>query len=245
MKNRNYKKLIRKIHRYLGIFIGIQVLLWTVSGIFFSWTNINEIRGDHLREDRDSIKPLKGEISTAEIQNKILETDPKSTIKSVRIVNVMDANYFEVIYENTEKKNSTILLNTETGNKRKPLSQKEAEQTATSALVKKTNVKQTVYLTENDIGLHHEYREKPLPAWAVTFDHSENLTVYVSADNGQVQSFRTRSWRIFDFLWMLHTMDFAGRDNFNNWLLRAISVGSLLMIISGFFYFLMTARKPW
>ena len=39
---------IRKAHRYLGLFLGIQFLLWTISGLYFSWTNIDEIRGEHL-----------------------------------------------------------------------------------------------------------------------------------------------------------------------------------------------------
>ena len=40
---------IRKIHRYLGLFLGIQFLLWTISGLYFSWTDIDEIHGDHFK----------------------------------------------------------------------------------------------------------------------------------------------------------------------------------------------------
>ena len=29
-------KRIRKVHRYLGLFIGIQFLMWTLSGLYFS-----------------------------------------------------------------------------------------------------------------------------------------------------------------------------------------------------------------
>ena len=39
---------IRKTHRYLGIFIGIQFLMWTISGMYFSWTDIDEIHGDQF-----------------------------------------------------------------------------------------------------------------------------------------------------------------------------------------------------
>ena len=41
---------IRKAHRYLGIFLGIQFIFWTLSGLYFSWTDINEIRGDYLKK---------------------------------------------------------------------------------------------------------------------------------------------------------------------------------------------------
>lgn len=47
----NYKQqfFLRKTHRYLGLFIGIQFLLWTAGGLYFSWTNIDKIHGDHFR----------------------------------------------------------------------------------------------------------------------------------------------------------------------------------------------------
>ncbi len=37
---------IRKIHRYLGLAIGIQFIMWTLSGLYFSWTDLDEIHGD-------------------------------------------------------------------------------------------------------------------------------------------------------------------------------------------------------
>jgi hypothetical protein len=40
---------IRKAHRYLGIFLGFQFLFWTISGLYFSWTNLDEIHGDHYK----------------------------------------------------------------------------------------------------------------------------------------------------------------------------------------------------
>lgn len=37
---------IRKVHRYLGLAIGLQFIMWTVSGLYFSWTDLDEIHGD-------------------------------------------------------------------------------------------------------------------------------------------------------------------------------------------------------
>jgi len=41
---------IRQVHRYLGIFIGLQFIMWTVSGLYFSWTDIDEIHGDQFKK---------------------------------------------------------------------------------------------------------------------------------------------------------------------------------------------------
>ena len=51
MKNRNTAIWIRKAHRYLGIFLGLQFLMWTLSGMYFSWTDLDEIHGDHFKRE--------------------------------------------------------------------------------------------------------------------------------------------------------------------------------------------------
>ena len=43
------KFTIRKIHRYLSIFIAIQLLLWTISGIYFAFNKIEMVRGEQYR----------------------------------------------------------------------------------------------------------------------------------------------------------------------------------------------------
>ena len=41
------------------------------------------------------------------------------------------------------------------------------------------------------------------------------------------------SWRVYDFFWILHTMDYAGRDNFNDPLIVTIGMAALWLSISG------------
>ena len=43
------KRLIRTLHRYLSIFISIQLLLWTISGIYFAYNKIELVRGEQYR----------------------------------------------------------------------------------------------------------------------------------------------------------------------------------------------------
>ena len=86
----------------------------------------------------------------------------------------------------------------------------------------------------NEVGKHHEYREKLLPAFVISYNHDEELKTYVSIKDGKLQTVRHRSWRWFDFLWMTHTMDYEGRDNFNTIVLRAFSLLGLITVLSGF-----------
>jgi len=36
-------RTLRKIHRYLGLFVGVQLLLWTAGGLFFSLNSIEKV----------------------------------------------------------------------------------------------------------------------------------------------------------------------------------------------------------
>lgn len=38
---------IRKIHKYVSLAISVQLLLWTISGLYFSFNKIESIRGEH------------------------------------------------------------------------------------------------------------------------------------------------------------------------------------------------------
>ena len=54
---REFSLKIRKTHRYLGVFIGLQFLAWTVSGLYFSWTDLMKFMeisfelNPHLKKD--------------------------------------------------------------------------------------------------------------------------------------------------------------------------------------------------
>lgn len=89
---------------------------------------------------------------------------------------------------------------------------------------------------------HHEYRKQPLPAFAVTFNTENPITVYVTGELGTVQKFRNSQRQTYDFFWMLHTMVYETKSNFSNWLLRAFSILGLLSIVSGFILFFVNRK---
>jgi hypothetical protein len=125
------------------------------------------------------------------------------------------------------------------GHVRKPLTKDEAVLLAKENVLASATVREVNFLEATDG--HHEFRERPLPAWAVSFNNPD-CTVYISAELGTFQSIIHDQWRAFDFLWMFHTMDYQGRDNFNNWLLKIFSVVGLVTVLSGFTLFFVSSR---
>lgn len=78
-----------------------------------------------------------------------------------------------------------------------------------------------------------EIRGREPPLWRAEFDGWNKPTLYLSPVTGQLVSRRHELWRIFDFLWMLHIMDYATRDNVNNWLLRGFTLLAFTTALSG------------
>ena len=223
-KNNQY--YTRRIHRFLGVFIGIQFFFWTLSGLYFSWTDIDEIHGDHFHSEH-MMHETAGELIEPGKLDSTLE------ISSLELSFVNHQPYYWV--------NSKLLYNAQTGELKPEISEEEAKEIAQIYIKGNLGIKSVEYLTET--GSHHEFRGRPLPAWAVHYDHPENLVAYIDAKSGNFERVRHRSWRWFDFLWMFHTMDYAGRDDFNNLLLRAFSLFGLATITSGFTLFFMTMKK--
>jgi uncharacterized iron-regulated membrane protein len=234
MTKAKFQRIVRKSHRYLGLILGIQFLFWTLGGLYFSWTKIDQIRGDDLRRPESNIDPGQIKASLTEV---LQATQPDSVIR-VNMVNIVGEAYYQLAILKDNKK-TIILADSQSGKIREALSESDAKKVAQQSLLVPSKIVKTELITSTNG--HHEYREKPLPAYAVTFDHPANTTVYVSTELGSVQSFRNNQWRLFDFLWMLHVMDFENRDNINNWLLRIFSVFGLVTIFSGFALYILSS----
>ena len=237
---------LRKLHRYLGILIGIQFLAWTAGGLYFSWTDLDDIHGEpqmrhppHMATNVDVVSPSRALEALAHVET-------FDSVQSVELVNILGRPVYRV---NAMRglEHRVLLADAATGSPRAPLSHEEAEMVARWQYAGDAAVTKVERI--ESAGGHHEYRELPLPAYAVHFDDAVGTRVYVAADLGAVRAFRNTPWRVFDFLWMLHTMDYEGRDNFNNLLLRAFSLFGLATVCSGFVLFFATSpvfrrRKP-
>lgn len=210
------KYWIRKAHRYLGLFIGLQFLLWTVSGLYFSWTNLDDIHGD----------PFKRDIPSVAFDSLMLGSSSffSEKIHSLELVEILETPYYWI--------NQTRLINANTGVVKNGITKNEALKISERHIVSGMKPKKVTLIETTDN--HHEIRGKKLPLFAVEFEGDQRVVAYVSQKNGQFISVRHDAWRVFDFLWMTHTMDYQTRDDFNTLLLRLFSLFAVITVMSGF-----------
>lgn len=247
-KSKHY--YIRKTHRWLGVILGIQFLLWTIGGLYFSWSNMDEVHGNFQKKNTPLLAAHISLVSPSLVMDSIKRVHQIDSIVSIQLIEILGKPFYQVrcISNNHSKANlehddmqvMNHLANAETGLLRGPLTTEEAVEVAKIRFNGEPKIKSVEYLTVTNG--HHEYRENPLPAYAITFDQPSKTTVYVASELGTIQKFRNNKWRVFDFLWMMHTMDYESRDHIGNWLLRAFSIFGLVTVFSGFALFFVSTK---
>ena len=222
--------LLRKTHRVFGVVIGVQLLLWTISGAFFAWADIDDVRGEPNRMPPDGFAVTGEWIPPTRVDFGAVTGFDTDDLAGLGLVHIGEATYYRFVDGN----GMVLLADVLSGSIRAALDENEAIALARASFVHPVPVRSTRRITDQDVGPHHEYRGGMLPAWVIQFEHPSGTRVYVSENGGQVTRHRNTLWRAFDFLWMLHTMDYRGRDDFNHSLLRIVSVLAVVLAISGY-----------
>ncbi len=218
------------LHRWFGLVVCLQLLAWSAGGFIFSVLPLDVVRGEHQAFAQpfdpitsDSIDALPLPLRDA-IRSMI---NDDQDIGSVTLCDRGIGPFWEI----ARTDGSLIArLYPADATPAPPISSNDAQHIAARDFLP-SNTVVDVTLIEADPPI--EYRKGPLPAYAVEFDHPNNPHIYVHAPTGEITARRNRPWRIFDFFWMLHTMDYTGRDNFNHPLLTSFSVLALTTAASG------------
>ena len=211
------KFLVRKTHKYLSILISIQLLLWTISGIYFAFNQIELVRGEQYR------LPQVFSIDLSKI-DLVLDS-----VKSIQVARRFGEEILIV-----RKEAGTEYLNLEGI----ALGKLSGEQ-ATNIVSRVTSLTPLEVEEIIDPEPGSEYRGRNLPLFKVVTKDQEDdaINVYVDAISGQVVAIRSEQWRLWDLMWGLHIMDWETRDEINNWLLKLFSVLALISSLTGVFIF--------
>ena len=208
----------RKTHKWLGLFIGLQIVIWSLSGLYMTVVHIDTIHGDHLVREPQTAGMEVGELADP------LGAAAAHDAEAVRLT-WMRGNPIYVLRNDAGEQ----AVDARTGNSIAPPSEQEIRAIATATHTGSEPITSVQLITD----IPGEIRGRKPPLWRVEFDHWNQPTLYLSPVTGELVSRRHELWRIFDFVWMLHIMDYDERENVNNPLLRTFTWGALLMAMSG------------
>lgn len=222
--------------------MALQILAWMASGLYFSLIPIAEIRGEHLTKPAESPAPAQLEsMVTPTVVAGLIRRDIGDgwTLSRMELISVEGQGYWRV-----EGKHAghvfTRLVNADGSGFVPRLSEEEAQARAVQWLREPAEPRSAEWVEQLAAG--SEFRGRALPVWKVTFLEPEAVSLYLHPWTGELLARRTDRWRIFDFLWMLHIMDFSERDDFNHPLLQVAAALGLLIVLSGVAYWVMSTR---
>lgn len=218
-------KLARKLHNWLGLLLVLQITFWFLSGLVMAVMPIEQVRGEHLQHhshpywQQAAVSPQQilqqhSNNAALSLSQRMIWTDNQLHAAPVYLVDDNDQRFR---YDAISGDLLALLADAEI------------------RMLAKAQYAGSGKLT--DVTLLHkapqEVQHLPVPLWQVQFDDSENSRLYLDPASGSVLRVRTDSWRLFDFFWMLHIMDYQNRSNFNNPLLISFSASALLFTFTG------------
>jgi uncharacterized iron-regulated membrane protein len=227
----NITRLAGQFHKWLALLIGLQVILWVSGGLVMSALPLEQVRGEH------NIRP-----QPVRVLPPMDELIPLSTILAETRTSLMRVTLRhldgEPVYELHGAGAPPRLVDARTGAALTPLDTGWAERLARADFAGEGEPVSIALRDETGI----EYRG-PHPVWQVIFDDGENTRLYISPDTGQILARRNDMWRVFDFFWMLHIMDYSERMDFNHPLLIGAAAVALIMTLSGVFLIFTRFRR--
>ncbi len=220
----------RKIHKWLGLIIGIQVLFWILGGLVMSALPLDKVHGDHLHKGKAMPQ---AKLSDYRFPINLVLANHQLDPKLVKFYQVEGHPVYEI---HADKQ---YLISGIDG-QAFPLMEQTRVQNRAQALFTGEQAIAEMRLIEN---LPREAGNLKLPVWKVVFDDSIDTTFYMDAHTGQLLKVRSDLWRVFDFFWMLHIMDYEEREDFNNPLLITFAASALMFTLTGLILLFQVFRK--
>ncbi|MDT7526914.1 hypothetical protein NOG12_12620 [Pseudidiomarina sp. GXY010] len=225
-------------HRWLSLVFGVQMVLWSISGAYMVFFDIDYIHGDHLIQDISTPITTTGSIASVDAvlakypHTQTLELETRWLNNQATPVYHLQGHQGEAVIDAASL--APIAF-----------SQQDIEALAVRYYaLDDPKIASTVYLTDE---APSELNPKLLPIWQVNFDDFGSTSLYLSEVSGELLVKRHTFWRGFDIFWMIHIMDYKDRVDIETWWLQGFIIGTFLLMITGvvlLFFTISFKRKP-
>lgn len=204
-------------------FVGIQLLVWSFTGLYMVVMNIHFIHGESL------VSKTKPNIETQDIEysiEQLIEQYPHA--RNISLISQLNNPIYKFIpNENTQNYN---LVNAKTGAELALITKSKAQKIAQGEYALPHDITQITLLTSQAPA---ELSPRYLPVWRIEFDHFSSPTFYISQHTGELVTKRHTYWRLFDWMWRFHITDYDDGENVSNWFLLLLALTAIISAFAG------------
>ena len=217
----NKSILARSLHKWFGLVVGLQVLIWLTTGLYMVVVDLDFIHGDPLVKNMQQAVtvPDAGLLGMNDLRSKY----PDAT--RIGLIPVLGKTFYAVTTPDNR-----YLLNPETGVVISPLGEEDARDIATFHFNGKARILSASLINADP---PMEIQTRRLPLWRIDFNDRFSTSFYIDPYTGILVTRRHQYWRIFDFMWMLHIMDYDERSDVHNLLLNIAQITGLVLATTG------------
>ncbi len=229
LMNKRLFKYARKGHKWLGYLLAIQLFFWLLGGLVMSALPLEKVHGKHL---------AKRSLNNPFMQSDYAASLDKITSQFKQIESIKYSHFLETPIVEISTPRGTFNFDGRTADEMPAPSKEHVIENAQAHLLINAKMVQAQLLAKGPREVAYKAN-----VWQVSFDDWLSTTLYLDSKTGNIITVRSTLWRIFDFFWMLHIMDYDERDDFNNPLLISFSATSVLFCITGIILLLQNIRK--
>ena len=216
MKRLRFSTLFwRRVHKWVGLVVGLQLVLWAVSGAMMATLDAGAVGG---HDGPAAHGPAA--LSTAGLR-------PPAAAIGDAAVSALSLQRLggRTVYSAT-RSDGTRLFDAGTG---APIAIDAAFAAAIAREAAGVPARATRLLDAGTV----ETRPHRGASWRVDMIDDKGTSVYIDPHSGRVIAMRGDAWRLWDVFWMLHSMDYARHESFNHPLIVIVAFATLWLSLSG------------
>lgn len=220
---KKFSKIMNYSHRYLGLIIFLQVIVWSFSGFFMYYLDFSDLY-DIPPDKPVNLKNVSLEIK--DIKQILNEKFPNENISTISLKSIANKPYYDI---KTNKKEFLISQNREIIEK---ISEDIIKKISSEKYTGKANILKIELLNESK---GNYFSSKSI--YKVSYEDEQRSEMYINPVNGQVLAKRKALWGFYNTMWEYHLMKYSANSALNKNLLLISAIISLFVSVTGFIKF--------
>ncbi len=210
----------RGFHRYVGLVVSLQIMLWSLSGFLMAFWNFGDLYTNPAPVPL-ALEQVK--LTPADVKKRI--SDP---VTSLELIMLADQPFYRIT-----SKNQPVQLMDQQGQMHSPISPALAAKIAKYQYLG-SGLLQTIDLLPTSEGNYFSSQ----PVFRARFDDAQKTEIYLDPRSGNLLARRKALWSWYNRMWEFHLMKYSAHAATNKILLLSCAVLSFLVSLTGIFKFL-------
>jgi Na+-transporting NADH:ubiquinone oxidoreductase subunit F len=221
--------LLKKLHKWLSLLVGLQLLIWLSTGLYFNLMDHEKASGNQFRQ-----RPAVAQVDINKLVEPQLVLSRSKRSVSLKQISLLAQPYYLLTHQKglySHFSNNYSVVDAYTG---KPIVIDEvmATKLAQSSYKGQGRINSAIKLSPPYDDIPREQNH----VWQINYADYINTSVYIDAGSGRIIKHSNDDKRFVDIFFMLHFMDYGTEGSFNNVQITVFAIFTLFFSLTGFIW---------